>query len=211
MFKPIIITILSLATSMSFGATYEVSIKNLTKGQPLTPPVVSIHHQSTSLVELGTKATQGLEELARDGKTEVLIEELKTKKGVLNSKVGDGLILPGQTQKIIIKTKSQRNKISIVSMLARTNDAIAVLSNASLKLKRNNYRSHFANVYDAGVEINTESCKDIPAPPCGNPGKGENEDGLILPHPGIQNIGELNSLEHVFASKAALIKIKRIK
>lgn len=209
MFQKVSLSLL-LMTSSAFAGEYEVTIKNLTTGQPLTPPVVVVHTPQIKIAELGQKAGEGLAELATDGKTEKLSKELNYRKGVVRHKVGAGVILPGEEQTITIEANNPNFKLSILSMLARTNDALAIVSNASLKLRQKYSKNYFATVYDAGVELNSESCEHIPAPPCGNPEKGITEESFIRPHAGIQNIGGLDALRDSFGNIVAKITIKKI-
>ena len=79
---------------------YRMSITNLTKGQVMTPPVVIVHQPSFGLFTLGEEASEGLKRQARDGDPTLLTEELATAHGVNNFTVGDGVILPGETQEV---------------------------------------------------------------------------------------------------------------
>ena len=195
-----------------FTKVYKVTIVNLTKGQPITPPVVTVHSPHSQLFKLGEEASQGLKELSQDGVTDKLVEELNENKYFIRTEVGNGVILPGQSGEIEIKARNSRFKVSVVAMLARTNDAILALSRGSLDLHKGQKVAYLASVYDAGAETNTESCAHIPAPPCNNPGVGtDGGEGIVHPHPGNQNIGDLEPLRDAFASKVAKIIIQRIK
>ena len=187
---------------------YKITIVNLTKGQPMTPPVVALHSSETSLYVLGQEASQGLKELSQDGATDTIVGELESNGYVYHHAVGTGLILPGESQEITIK--SHRGRISLVAMLARTNDAIVAFNIPTAHLR--DKVSFLAPVYDSGAENNTESCQHIPAPPCGNPGVGtDGGEGIVHPHPGIQNIGDLDPLRDAFASKVAKITIEAVR
>jgi hypothetical protein len=60
-----IISILFIALlSQTFAHEYRVTVTNLTKGQPLTPPLYIVSHSSFSLFELGMPASEGLKALA---------------------------------------------------------------------------------------------------------------------------------------------------
>ena len=95
--------------------------------------------------------------------------------------------------------------------LSRTNDAITAKNGLSLKLKPGQSYSAFLNTYDAGVEVNTESCNAVPAPPCNSHNVGETENGIIKPHVGILGLGDLDLARDSFAKEAAKLTIKRIK
>ena len=184
---------------------YRVTVVNLTKGQPLTPPVVVIHREQAKLVGLGHPASSGLAELAQDGATAMLVDELKARNDVLVVATGDGVIMPGEKAEIIIERR-QRDRIdfSVFSMLARTNDAF-------IKARANYTGVYLAKVYDAGVEQNTEDCAHIPAPPCGNHNVGTGGgEGFVRPHEGLHLGRDLNGLRDTFASVAAKIIVQKL-
>ena len=195
------------------GIYYKIEIQNLTKGQPLTPPVVAVHSPKVELLEIGQKASNGIATLAKDGDTSQLVKELDSNYLVKRYKVGEGITLPGATQTIEVEANDPSYRFSIVSMLARTNDAILVLKNIDANsMNVGDQREYYAKAYDAGAEINTELCSDIPAPPCENPNSGPAEgEGFIHPHPGIQNIGDLKPIRDAFGSVVAKVTIERIK
>lgn len=45
--------------------SYEVTITNLTEGQPLTPPVVATHRRKNQLFKVGRPASVGIREIDR--------------------------------------------------------------------------------------------------------------------------------------------------
>lgn len=212
--KPAIVaTLLLTAFSFQTAATqFEITVQNLTKGQPITPPVVVAHSPQLQLFKVGEEASQGLKELAQDGVTSTLIGELSGSGLVKGVATGSGVILPGQKQTITLKTTSKHAVLSFVSMLARTNDAIVSSKNLPIfKLKKGFSYSVLAEVYDAGAEKNTESCSTIPAPPCNSPMIGtDGGEGFVRPHEGITGIGDLDLARDAFASKAAKVTIKRV-
>lgn len=194
----------------SYKKLYKVTIQNLTTGQPITPVIIAVHAPSYKLVKLGEKATDGLAVLATDGITSELVSELESEQKVVRTAIGTGIILPGNSESIIVEANNPHFKLSLVSMLARTNDAISVLSSASLPIKKGRKIYYLSSVYDAGVEMNTESCSDIPAPPCGSHNIGQSEDSFIRPHAGVQLIGDLEAKRDTFASKVSKVTIERI-
>lgn len=202
---------LSIAAAPSQKKLFKVSVTNLTKGQPITPPVIAVHAPSFKLFTLGKKSSEGLAILAQDGITDTLVQELAGNKKVKRSVVGSGIIMPGQTQETMVEANDPRFKLSIVGMLARTNDAIVSSLGLSTKLKVGQKVTSRAMVYDAGSENNTESCSHIPAPPCGNPQVGtEGGEGFVRPHEGLLGIGDLDASRDAFSSTSALITVKRI-
>lgn len=203
--------VLSLLSLNSFASKFEVTVQNLTKGQPIAPPLVIAHSPRISLFHVGEKASKGIEVMAQDGDTSVLEAELANNQAVFSKNKGVGPILPGEKQTVIIETKNPYEKLSVLAMVARTNDGFVGAKNLATNLKTGSSYSVLAEVYDAGAEMNTESCDTIPAPPCNNPKIGTNGgEGFVRPHEGIQGIGDLELARDSFASKSAKVTIKRV-
>ncbi len=199
-------------TSQVFAAnglqTYQVTITNLTKGQPFTPPVVVISNRNFKLYELGKESSPGLKELSTDGKTQTLVEEISHSVNVSANGVGTKLILPGKSDTIEVKG-NWNNRLSLVSMLAKTNDAFIGKQGVSLNMKRGHSVTFLAKVYDSGAEINNESKDFIPG--LGSPGVNTSEsEGFVHFHPGIFGIADLAPVSDAFSIIAAKVTIKRI-
>ncbi len=200
----------SVQASYEREATYKITIQNLTKGQPLTPPVVISHGKKFNLFTIGEQASKGLYKLAEDGQTDVLLKEVMDSGA--KAVVGEGVILPGKKGELILKSTMRGLRLSLAAMLARTNDAFIGLKDLKIKLRRNQSISKLLSVYDAGSEKNTESCAHIPAPPCSSPGMRTVEsEGFVRPHEGIFGHTDLLTSRDSFASKAAKLVITRIK
>ena len=214
--KLLLLTMLVCAASISSAADkgaskYSVTITNVIKGQPLTPAVVAIHGAGYNLFKLGQEASQGLQELSKDGVTATLVAELDAKRSVVGTATGSGVVLPGMSETIEFMANG-RKRISMVSMLARTNDAIAASRGMRLPVRKGQKVAYYLGVYDAGAEINTESCSDIPAPPCMNPMSGPAEgEGFVHAHPGVFGIKDLQVLRDTFGNIAAKVVITKMK
>ena len=65
---------------------YEVTITNLTPGQPLTPPLLVTHSENAGFFTPGEMASDELQQLAENGNAEPLVEMLQGKTGVLDRK-----------------------------------------------------------------------------------------------------------------------------
>lgn len=199
---------------------FKVTVINLTKGQPLTPPVVAVHLRrgvNSVLLHPSHSASDGLAVLATDGMTDDFVAELDNNSLVAKVLVGDGVIMPGQKAELTFEQKDSRlPTVSLVTMLARTNDAIAVAngrdSHANSTYNDRDKRISFAQVYDAGVEHNSEDCAHIPAPPCNNPNSRPSQDGegFIRPHEGLTLHGDLTGQRDSFANVAAKVIVERI-
>jgi hypothetical protein len=197
------------SASASESHTYRASITNLTKGQVMTPPVMVVHRPSFTLFALGEEATEGLKRQARDGDPTLLLEELETADGVVRFTVGGGPLMPGETQEIVFSA-SPRGQVSVSSMLASTNDALAAHRGLELRPAVGKRQVVFLHVYDAGAEVNDELCAHIPGPPCGNPFVDTDEnEGFVHFHPGLGLQGDLDQ-SHTFANIAARIVFERI-
>lgn len=182
---------------------YKVTVVNLTKGQPLTPPVIAIHRDQAKMLPLGHPASEGLADLAQDGTTELLKQELRSNRYVYAVAVGKGVIMPGEKSEIIIEARFRYLKFSVFSMLARTNDAF-IYARASAGA------TTLAPVYDAGVEHNSEDCAHIPAPPCGNHNVGtDGGEGFVRFHEGLHLTRDLNGQRDTFANIAAKVIVAR--
>jgi hypothetical protein len=65
---------LALAPSAVAGQrTYEVTIEDVTSGQPLTPPVVATHRGKHAVFDVGRPASVGVREIAENGNSAPLL------------------------------------------------------------------------------------------------------------------------------------------
>lgn len=193
----------------AFGASFEIEILNLTKGQPMTPPVIVVHKKTFNLYHLTKEASTGLKALSQDGITSTLKSELENNIDVSSIIVGESIITPGNTEKYTIQAKS-REEISIVSMLAATNDAFVGIKNVKLNIKKGKEKESLMHVYDSGAENNTESNMHIPGLGSANVGTDTNE-GYVHPHPGIKGDADLDLNMYAFTSFAgAEVIIRRM-
>ncbi|MBK25743.1 MAG: hypothetical protein CME70_17220 [Halobacteriovorax sp.] len=190
-----------------------VTITNTTKAQVLTVPVVALHSESTKLFEIGKPATAGLTLLAEDGGTSVLEDELRTlgRSRVDNYETADNNIRPGKSVQVLIKTKNaSKVRLSLVSMLATTNDAF--LGVQSVKLPRR-MKEVSVGVYDAGTEFNSESCDTVPGPPCGshNARDTDNAEGVVSEFKGLTGSGDIDLEQYGFSNMPATVRIEVLK
>ncbi len=118
-------------------ATYEITIHNMTSGQPFTPPVVATHRHATDAFEVGTPASFEVKEIAENGNVDPLTEAFAADKHVFESKVvpspsGPPPILPGATLSFEISASASARFLSFVSMLICTNDGFTGLDSLRL-------------------------------------------------------------------------------
>ncbi len=164
---------------VSAGAlTYEVAIENMIPGgpemgQPMTPPVVVVHGAGYTLFDAGELATAGLELLAEDGMTADLVAEAEANADVQQVVVGGG---PFFGTEIVQVTGNPGELLSLVTMLARSNDLITGIHDVALPAS-GSVEILPTGVYDAGTEQNTGMVEHIPF--YGNSLVGPEEDAVI--------------------------------
>lgn len=221
-----------LATTMSYASpsikTYEITIDNLTNGQPFTPPVVATHRRPVDLFENGEPASFEVKEIAENGNVTALADALAADKHVFESKVvpsptGPGPILhDGGTLTFQITASPPAKYLSFVSMLICTNDGFTGLDSQRLPIKVGDSVAVLINAYDAGTEINTEDFADM-VPPCqglvgvmsGDAGTGTSdptlaEGGVITAHPSVVGGVDLDPVVHGWTDPVASVVITRI-
>ena len=199
------------------AATFEVTVTNLTRGQTFTPILVASHKRGVSLFKLGDPASVALEILAEGGAVGPLETLLLSMPEVKDTSDSGGLLAPGDSVTVEVKTRGRFDHISVVSMLIPTNDAFFSLN--GVKGPRGKRTVTLVSpAYDAGTEANDEDCDNIPGPVCG--GMGDNPDrtgaeGYVHIHAGIHGIGkfrfqgDLDASERDWRNPVALISIRR--
>ena len=193
--------------------TYEVTISNLTSGQPLTPPAVTTHRGDVNVFAVGSPASSGVQQIAENGDPSVLLGELAATAGVSEALVtSTGPLVPEGTPgsaffagsvTFTITAGPGARFLSFVSMLICTNDGFTGVNRLKLPGAVGSSVSAATLGYDAGTEINTEDFADI-VPPCqgligvtsGEPGTATTnpalaEGGVIHHHDGILGIADL--------------------
>jgi hypothetical protein len=179
--------------------TFDVTITNLTAGQPVTPGVLAAHLGNYSLFSSGTAATNGIQQLAENGGVPVLAAEVAGNNAVVASGViGTAPIAPGASAIGSIAIVGDATRFSLAAMLVCTNDGFGGVDGVTLPRHTGDQSIYEAQAYDAGTEINTESFSDL-VPPCdGDLGTGSGvsdpvlaENGTVQPHAGVAGIADL--------------------
>lgn len=148
--------------------TYEVTVYNLTDGQPFTPPLVATHKRPADLFEVGDIASFGLKEIAENGFLDPLKGALEADKHVSDVVVavsGTPPLEQGDAVTFSIDGGPGAKWLSYASMLICTNDGFTGVDGLRLPKKVGESVSAGSLAYDAGTEINTELFEDI-VPPC---------------------------------------------
>lgn len=152
-------------------AIYEVTLVNLTAGQPLTPMVVAAHGDNYSLFKVGEAASVALERLAESGDgAQVLAQANDSKSVFAAAAAAGGPLVPGAGNKATVTltvplTALPTLRISMASMLGNTNDAFAGLNAEAIGTLAvgATFNSRLI-AYDAGTELNTETADTVPGP-----------------------------------------------
>ena len=206
--------------------TYEVTVYNLSSGQPFTPPAAATHRGAIDLYEVGQSASFGLKEIAENGNLGPMLTRLEGSKHVSDVVVavaGDPPpVMPGQSVTFEIEAENGAQFFSFVSMLICTNDGFTGLDGIKLPNQVGASATYEAGGYDAGTEINTEDFADL-VPPCPpltgvsstDPGTGMSnpalaENGVIRMHPGVSGGVDLIAGLHGWTDPVARISISRI-
>ena len=209
--------------------TYEVTVTNLTGGQPLTPPVVATHLGAYDAFDVGSPASEAVQQIAENGDGGPLLAELGSSKHVdafLQTGTGplvpDGLAGSGMFADAVtfeITAGPGANFLSYVSMLICTNDGFTGADALKLPNQVGQTATAATFAYDAGTEINTEDLADI-VPPCqalvgvtsGDAGTGMTnpalaEGGVIHHHGGVAGIADLVPGVHGWDTSAPVAEI----
>lgn len=152
--------------------SYEITVSNLTYGQPLSPVAVILHDEG-DFWHIGEAASVALETLAESGDNTSLLAEEQ----VLAAQSGTGVIMPGMSETIEVSlTDNHPELISIATMLVNTNDAFSGVNAMNLtNLQVGESISLTTRSYDAGTEKNSELVSTIPGPASNGAGEGFNE------------------------------------
>jgi hypothetical protein len=211
------------------GKTYKVTITNLTAGQPLTPPILVTHENNTGIFEVGEAASNGIQQIAENGNGAPLLQALSEDSNVHEVVTGAAPLVPannpggtgfGSSDTFYVTSQGSAKYLSFVSMLICSNDGFTGLDGISLPKDKTTV---YTAAYDARTEVNTEDFADI-VPPCqgligassDDPGTGMSnpmlaEDGIIIPHAGINGGDDLSPVVHGWSDPVTKIEIERVR
>ena len=196
------------------GSTYKVNITNLTPGQSFTPILTATHSAAASIFLPGTTASAELGTLAEEGDVAPLTSLLNSMAAAVMQVVStSGLTTPGVTTSLTIMGGGTFDRLSVAAMLIPTNDTFvgvntALPTDGELKVV-------YGFAYDAGTEVNDETCASIPGPnfvECGGPGMGGspgNGEGAVVISYGIRGIGDFGS-DRDWKNPVARITIQKL-
>jgi hypothetical protein len=223
-----------LPTVASAGApvaTYEVTITNLTSGQPLTPPVIGVHRASADVFTVGDIASAEVVAVAENGNTGPLVAALGDDTHVASFAAAGAPLVPDDTPgasmfddsvTLVVTGERGANYLSWVSMLICTNDGFTGIDSVRLPKRVGESVELTTQGYDAGSEINTEDFADI-VPPCqgligvsstdagtGTSNPALAEGGAISHHDGVVGGDDLLPDVHGWAGVVAHVEIIRV-
>jgi Spondin_N len=209
------------ANQLNSAESYDVTITNLTSGQPLSPAVLVTHVRRVSLFSMGSMASAGIQAIAEDGNPAVSAAMLTGVRGVFDvvttgapaHRIGG----PGPTSvQATIMADREHRLLSFATMLICSNDGFAGLNGVALP-NDDQPVTVYAYGYDAGTERNTEAGGDI-VPPCfgigpvgGHAGGGGRraESRTIRMHPGFHGERDLVPAQHGWQGPVAMVTIQR--
>jgi hypothetical protein len=208
---------------------YRVTVANLTRGQPFTPPAVAAHLPEVEVFAVGDEANEPTRQIAENGNLDPLVSLIGDTDAIRGAAVGDAPLVPEDDPadtgnpyytELDLEADEDARYLTFIAMLIATNDGIVGLDTVPLPRAVNASRTYYANGYDVGTEQNTELFADL-VPPAktlilgGEPeGTAESdsdiaEDGVITPHPGIQGVGNLPPSVYDWREPAALVQVER--
>lgn len=150
-------------------ARYEITFNNLTAGQAMSPLALIAHDAAYQSFAPGQAASIALERLAEGGDNSVVLNEAKTDTiHVWQASSGAGLVQPGKTETLQLEipvAQIASAHLTLLSMLANTNDAFAALNSAAIgTLQVGQSLSFDLPAYDAGTEAHRETADSMPGP-----------------------------------------------
>ena len=131
-----------------------LTVRNVTAGQPITPPIAVVHDSGASLLPQNAGTLDGLEELAEAGAQSPLAASLAGLDGVKGVFSLDPPPIPPGEEVAASITASPGDHVSVIAMLACTNDAITI---GTLVVSESGQAMSSGRVYDAGTEDNAET------------------------------------------------------
>jgi len=163
---------------------FELVATNLTHSQPLSP-IAFASHNDARLWTVGSTASDALEMLAESGDNSGVLALTD----LLDSIGGAGVILPGQSETIVLDSKQDSiAALSVATMLVNTNDAFTGKTGIDVSnMQIGDSISMNTIAYDAGTEVNSEDAGTIPGPADGGEGFNQARDDVdfVAAHPGV--------------------------
>lgn len=174
---------------------YDVTVTNLTAGQPLSPIAVILHNANYSVFTINTAAPIELEVLAEGGDNTSLLASADASDNVYDTTAGMAPLAPGASETFSVQTDEGINdnlQLSLISMLVNTNDGITAINQLTIgALEVGEQMTVTGSSYDSGTEANTETADTMPGPAAvGGTQEGFNATrddvaNVVLSHSGV--------------------------
>jgi hypothetical protein len=136
------------------------------------------------------------------------------------TETGSGLILPGQSETLMLSTGTADVRLTLATMLVNTNDAFTGATGQTLGgLEPGDDFVIYGGTYDAGTEGNSETAASVPGPASGGTGVGydavRDDVDFVAIHGGVvtQSDGLASSTldeSHRFIGPTSMIRVERI-
>ena len=159
--------------STNTQARYQVSVANLTNGQPMSPVAIVVHDSGYTAWQLGSSASVGVEKLAEAGDSSDLRADADADGAVKATAVaGSGPFFGGSSVMTTVDANADADlRVTVAAMLGNTNDAFAGGNSVEVgDLAVGESHSLLLRAYDAGTEANTETAATVPGPAAGGTG-----------------------------------------
>lgn len=198
---------------MPVDVSYDVTVTNLTNGQPLSPVGVVLHMDG-NLWTIGESASVELETMAEGGDNSGLLG-LSVVSAMAS---GAAPIGPGSSETISVTIQDVTDaKLSVATMLVNTNDAFTGLNAWDLSnLAVGESWTTTTRAYDAGTEANSEAMGTMPGPADGGTGFDAMRDDVdfVAMHPGVVSSSDnlttsVLTTQHKFDNPIARITVTR--
>ncbi len=229
MLRTIVSSFVTLATLASLAPLalaeqreYEVRVTNVTRNQTFTPILALAHDPSVRLFELGSPASPELALLAEAGDTAPLAAALAGQGSLVGEVVQrPGLLLPGQTATLTVRSGRGHTHLSLAAMLIPTNDTFIAVNGLRLPAALRTVEVVDSPGYDAGSEANDQSCATMPGPRCGGEGASAaaaSDEGYVYIGNGFHELGTedgagneiLRPLTYDWRNPVARIEVRRV-
>lgn len=202
----------------------QISLTNLTAGQPQTPAAVIVHRRGYLAFNEGEAASVELEDLAESGSPQALLTAAGTNNAVLKTYAGPAVVPPGGNRTFTMTldgvSSTEGLYLTGLTMLANTNDAFTGVNNVLLgNMAVGDSMRWNGPVWDAGTEANTETAATMPGPAANGEGTNVARDDLldkVTFHQGVLTKDQglsTSALDHThrFDQPAVAIRVTRVK
>ncbi len=184
--------VLVATATASFAQIYQITLTDLTTGQPFSPPVFATHDSSVAFWQPGAAASNGIQQIAEQGNRVPLVNSLTPQVGTSIRDIVTPLsspLLPGNSVSVYLTADAAHPFLSSAWMLGRTNDTFAGQRGINL-LNIMGTQTFNLNALDAGTEVNSELAGDLIA--FGGNGR-TSENGVVHLSTGVRGIDHLDS------------------